>query len=45
MLVLTSGGRERTGPEFRQLLADAGFELRRVFPTQSPFSILEAEPR
>jgi O-methyltransferase domain len=45
MLVLTSGGRERTEPEFRQLLADAGFELRRVFPTQSPFSILEAEPR
>ncbi len=45
MLVLTSGGRERTEPEFRQLLADAGFELRHVIPTQSPFSILEATPR
>jgi hypothetical protein len=45
MLVLTSGGRERTESDFRQLLADAGFELRRVVPTQSPFSILEAEPR
>lgn len=45
MLVLTSGGRERTESEFRRLLADAGFELRRVIPTQSPFSILEATPR
>ena len=45
MLVLTPGGRERTEAEFRRLLADAGFELRRVIPTQSPFSILEAAPR
>lgn len=45
MLVLTPGGRERTESEFRRLLADAGFELRRVIPTQSPFSILEAAPR
>ena len=44
MLVLTSGGRERTESGFRRLLADAGFELRRVIPTQSPFSILEGTP-
>lgn len=41
MLVLTPGGRERTAREFRSLLGEAGFELRRVLPTQSPFSILE----
>ena len=45
MLVLTSGGRERTESEFQQLLAETGFELQRVIPTQSPFSILEAAPR
>ena len=45
MLVLTSGGRERTESGFRRLLADAGFELRRVIPTQSPFSILEGSPK
>ena len=45
MLVLTPGGRERTEAQFRRLVADAGFALRRVIPTQSPFSILEAAPR
>lgn len=44
MLVLTSGGRERTEAEFRRLLAGAGFALQRVVPTASPFSILEAVP-
>jgi hypothetical protein len=41
MLVLTPGGRERTAEEFRALLGKAGFELRRVLPTRTPFSILE----
>ena len=45
MLVLTPGGRERTASHFRRLLGEAGFELRRVIPTQSPFSILEGVPR
>lgn len=44
MLVLTPGGRERTEEEFRSLLREAGFELRRVVPTASPFHILEAVP-
>ena len=44
MLLTTPGGRERTETQFRHLLADAGFELRRIIPTQSPFSILEAVP-
>ena len=41
MLVMT-GGRERTEPEFRELLRAGGFELTRVVPTQSIVSIVEA---
>jgi hypothetical protein len=40
MLVMT-GGRERTEAEFRQLYESAGFRLTRVFPTESPFSVIE----
>ena len=43
MLVMT-GGKERTEKEFAQLLADAGFKLLRVIPTELPTSIIEAEP-
>ncbi len=32
MLVMTSGGRERTEAGFRSLLAAAGFRLERVIP-------------
>lgn len=45
MLVFAPGGRERTESDFRRLLAESGFELRRVIPTRSPFSILESRPR
>jgi len=41
MLVLL-GGRERTAEEFRRLLEAAGFRLKRVTPTHSPFSVIEA---
>jgi len=41
MLVMQEG-RERSEQEFRGLLAASGFELKRVLPTQSPYSILEA---
>jgi hypothetical protein len=44
MLLMTPGGRERTEGEYRSLLRGAGFELRRVVPTESPFSILESVP-
>jgi hypothetical protein len=37
------GGRERMEHEWRDLLAGAGFRLSRVIPTQSPFSVIEAE--
>jgi len=41
MMVLT-GGRERTPDEFAQLFADTGWQLTRVIPTPSPYSIVEA---
>jgi O-methyltransferase domain/Dimerisation domain len=44
MLVMTSGGRERTESEFRNLLANAGFELLRILPTSSPLFLFEARP-
>lgn len=43
MMTLT-GGRERTEQEFRELLAAAGFALRRVCPTAAGYSVLEAVP-
>ncbi|HJU02167.1 MAG TPA: methyltransferase, partial [Actinomycetes bacterium] len=45
MLVLL-GARERTEAQFRRLLADAGFEVRRVVPTRSAagLSVIEAAP-
>jgi hypothetical protein len=44
MLVMTSGGRERTEAEFRRLLANAGFALRKIVSTASPLFLFEAEP-
>jgi hypothetical protein len=44
MLVMTSGGRERTEAEFRSLLVDAGFEPARIVPTASPLFLFEARP-
>jgi hypothetical protein len=44
MLVWTSGGLERTEAEHRVLLASAGLDLRRVIPTRSGVSLLEAVP-
>jgi len=43
MLVWTSG-RERMEEEHTALLASAGFEVRRIVPTNSPVSIIEASP-
>jgi SAM-dependent methyltransferase len=42
MLVLFSGGRERTAAEYRALLARAGFRLARIIPTVQSFNVLEA---
>jgi hypothetical protein len=43
MLVLT-GGRERSVEEYRALLASAGFRLARVVPTGAQFAVYEAFP-
>jgi hypothetical protein len=42
MLVLTSGGKERTVAEFRELLLSAGLYLHRVVSTESAMCLLEA---
>jgi hypothetical protein len=43
MLAVT-GGRERTEAQYRGLFAATGFQLQRVLPTASQYSIVEAEP-
>ena len=43
MLVLF-GSRERTAPEFADLLGRAGFELTRIIPTLAGPSVVEARP-
>lgn len=43
MLVLT-GGRERTVDEYRDLLDSAGFRLNKVVPTAAEFAVIEAIP-
>ncbi len=43
MLVLT-GGRERTPQEYRALLTDSGFDLKQVIPTETGLGIFEAFP-
>jgi hypothetical protein len=43
MLILT-GGRERSVEEYRELLATTGFRLNKVVPTASQFAVIEAFP-
>ena len=45
MLVWTSGGRERTEFEHAALLGSAGLRIRRVIPTATPLTIIEAVRR
>jgi SAM-dependent methyltransferase len=44
MMTMFGLAHERREMEFRTLLAQAGFSLRRVIPTASPVSIIEAVP-
>jgi hypothetical protein len=41
-MMTNHGGRERTEKEYRALLEAAGFELQRVLPTSTPWSLIEA---
>ncbi len=43
MLVMC-GGKERTEPEYRELLESAGFRLNRVISTGAMVDIIEAYP-
>ena len=41
MMMLFSGGKERTEHEFRALFAASGWRLNRIIPTASPLAIVE----
>lgn len=43
MMLAITGGRERTLPQYRDLLAAAGADLISLTPTATPFSIIEAK--
>ena len=42
IMLAVPGGQERTESEYRALLDKAGFRLRRVVPTESAVSVVEA---
>lgn len=44
MLVMTSGGRQRTEAEYRTLLGRAGLRLTRIVPSNGGISLVEAVP-
>jgi len=44
IMMLFSGGKERTEEEFRTLFARSGWRLNRIVPTASPLSIVEGVP-
>lgn len=44
MLVMCSGGCERTQEEYRILFEKAGFNLVKIVPTKSPVSVIEGVP-
>jgi hypothetical protein len=44
MMHATSGGVQRTEKEFVRLFAETGFSLRRIVPTASMASVIEAVP-
>jgi hypothetical protein len=44
MMLVGPGGQERTEPEYRALLGQAGFRLTTVVPTASAVSVVEAIP-
>ena len=41
-MLIATGGKERTEAEYQKLLESSGFNLTRIIPTRSPFSIVEA---
>ena len=43
-MMLTFEALQRSEEEFRSLLADAGFKLNRILPTQAGVSVIEGMP-
>jgi hypothetical protein len=43
-MMVQHDGKERDPDEWRAILAEAGFALRRIVPTRSLFSVVEAVP-
>jgi hypothetical protein len=43
-MLVAAGGRERSAEDYRALFAGAGFEMKRIVPTKSPVSVIEARP-
>lgn len=43
-MMLVTGGKERTIPEYKSLFSAAGFRLNQVVPTPSGFNVIEALP-
>lgn len=41
VMLAVTGGRERTRSQFAALLADAGFQIERIVPTPSAYSLVE----
>ena len=45
LILVGTGGRERTATEYAELLDDAGFRMQGVVPTAGPRSVIDARPR
>ncbi len=43
-MLVQANGRERTAAEYRDLLRQTGFRMRRIVQTAAPFSVIEATP-
>ncbi|MBA3515140.1 MAG: methyltransferase [Pyrinomonadaceae bacterium] len=44
LMLVMEGGKERTKGEYRKLLEASGFNLTRIIPTKSPYSVIEGQP-
>jgi hypothetical protein len=44
LVMMSVGGKERTEAEYRALFADSGWNLSRIVPTRTMFSLIEGKP-
>ncbi|MBN1416540.1 MAG: hypothetical protein JW973_15655 [Bacteroidales bacterium] len=43
LMMISTGGKERTKAEYKTLLQQTGFRIRKIYRTISPFTLVEAE--